>query len=68
MLAFYGTFLFTNNGGLRECWDIFIYKPNQNLGHFHLQVTKRHKKSTKHLIFVDFGDIIHTKLVFIYKI
>lgn len=39
MLAFYGTFLFTNNGRLIKCWDIFIYKLNQNLGHFHLQVT-----------------------------
>ena len=40
LLAFYGTFLFTNNGRLIKCWDIFIYKPNQNWGHFHLQVTK----------------------------
>ena len=28
----------------------------------------KHKKFTKYLIFMKFGDIIHTKLVFIYKI
>ena len=51
LLAFYGTFLFTNNGRLIKCLDIFIYKLNQNLGHFHLQVTEFLIFFQNHLIY-----------------